>query len=477
MGFLAARALRALLLLMTVTLGVAGLAGVARGGESGGAGLEVIRDAEIEDYLRALAAPVFRAAQIEPDAVHLVLVRDAALNAFVAGGMNIFLFTGLLQATETPDQLLGVIAHETGHISGGHLVRGAEALRNASREMILATILGIAAGVASGSGEAAAGAMGGAQDLVQRRLMGFSRAQEASADSAALGFLDRAGVSPEGMLAFMKKLAGQELLPLDRRAEYVRTHPLTTDRVSVIAHHLETSRKKNAALDETFVRRHERMKAKLLGYLQPATALLRSTDKDPRVTVRYGRAIAFYRSSNLPRALALVEGLLKDEPDNPYFLELKAQMLFENGRVEDALAPYRKAASLRPGSALLRQACGHALLESRKPEALDEALGHLTEAARIEGDSPETWRLLASGWGRKAERTGDRNYEGMALYALAEESLARGADEQAGQFAGRAQKILPRGSPLWLRAQDIRMAIDPEGKKGGQAEEKEERHR
>jgi len=422
-----------------------------------------IRDAEIEHYLRTLATPIYRAADIDPDSVTIAIVKSGAVNAFVAGGMNQFFFTGLLQLADTPEQLAGVIAHETGHISGGHLVRGTEAMRNASTQAILGMVLGVAAGVASGNGQVAMGALSGASQIAERNLLSFSRAQEASADAAGMSFLEKDGVTTQGMLDFMKKLAGQELLPTDRQAAYVRTHPLTQDRIDAVAHHIETAGKKAGALDAKFAVMHERMKAKLLGFLQPETALLRYTDKDPRLTARYARAIALYQTNQLPRALALVDGLLKEEPENPFFYELKAQMLFENSRVEEAIALYKKSVDLLPDSALLRVAYGHALIEGKDPANLDTAIQQLTEANRLEGRNPETWRFLASAWGRKAESTKDPQYDGLVAYALSEEAIARGADKEAKQFADRALKNLKKGSPYWLRAQDIKISVEADG--------------
>ncbi len=419
--------------------------------------MRFIRDAEIEHYLRTLGEPIFRAAGLDPNAIALAIIQSSDVNAFVAGGQNIFFYTGLLQKTETPDELLGVIAHETGHIAGGHLVRGAEAMKNASAQAIIGTLVGLAAGLAAGRGDVAVGAIGGAQEIAARNLMSYSRAQESAADSAALSFLDKTGQSANGMLSFMKSLASQDLLPAERQSQYVRTHPLSQDRVENVAHHLETSPYANSRLDPSFTVMHERMKAKLLGFLQPETALLRYTDKDPRLPARYARAIALYRTHKLDRALPLMDGLLKEEPDNPFFHELKAQMLFENGRIPEATQSYAKSVSLLPGSALLRVAYAHALLEGRDPGKLDLAIENLLEANRIEPRDPQTWRFLASAWSRKAETSKDVQYQGLVSYALAEEALAKDQGKQARRLAERALEKLPKGSPYWLRAQDIKL--------------------
>ncbi len=426
-----------------------------------GGTMTFIRDAEIEHYLRALSTPIFRAADLDPKAVSLLLIQNSEINAFVAGGINIFFYTGLLQVTDTPEQLQGVIAHETGHIAGGHLARGSQAMRHASAQAIIGMLAGLAAGIASGKGEVAIGAIGGAQEIAQRNLMRYSREQESFADTAALRFLDSIGQSAKGMLEFMKKLAGQDILPIDRQIEYVRTHPLSQDRVNNIEHHLQSRPElANKTLGAAVLLMHERMKAKLLGYLQPETALLRYTDKDPRLPARYARAIALYRTSQLPRALAVVETLLKEEPENPFFIELKAQMLFENGRVSEAITLYQKTVDLVPDSALLRVAYAHALLESKKDGVLDQVIAHLTEANRLEERNGQTWRFLAAAWTRKAELTKSPHDQGLVSYALAEEAISNGQDKEAGQYAARALRTLSKGSPYWLKAQDIKLNVE-----------------
>ena len=432
----------------------------------GGDSLRFIRDAEIENYLHELAAPIYRAADINPDSISINIVESSTVNAFVASGMNEFFYTGLLQLADSPEQIAGVIAHETGHIAGGHLIRGREEMRNASAQAILSMILAIAAGAATGNGGLAAGALSGGQQIAERGYLSFSRTQEASADAAGMSFLDKADISSRGMLEFFNKLAGQEYLPADRRSEFVRTHPLTTDRVNAVREHLEQSDLKDAKLDDKFYTMHERMKAKLLGFLQPETALLRYTDKDPRLTARYARAIALYRTSQIDRALALNEGLIKEEPDNPFFHELKAQILLENNRVDKAVAEYKKANELLPNSSLLRESYGHALLETKDPANIDLAIEQLTEANHLEEHVPVVWHLLASAWGRKAELTKSPAMEGMATYALAEEAVTKGNDKEARQLAERAMRVLPKDSPYWIRAQDIKLTTGPESERG-----------
>ena len=427
---------------------------------SRGPRLEFIRDAEIEYDLRTMTTPLMRVAGLDPDSIQFVLVQDSVLNAFVAGGMNVFLYTGLIQATESPSQLIGVIAHELGHISGGHLVRGTEAMHNASIESILGMIAGLAAGILAQNSQAGMAAMGGAQELAQRNYFGFSRAVEGSADAAGMRFLDRTGFSAQGFYEFMRKLKGREFLSSTRQSQYTRTHPLAQDRIDSIHYHVEHSSYTAKTLPAEYEEMYGRIKAKLLGFLQPENALLRYTDADPRVTARYARAIALYRTNQLDKAGALLDVLIREEPRNPFFHELRGQMLYENGRIAESIQSYRRAVALLPGAALLQAAFGQALLQSEARGDLDDAITHLQEAARIEPQAPATWHGLATAWGRKAEARNDKTYRGMTDYALAEEALARGDDDAALKHAESSLKHLPASSPYRVRALDIRQIKD-----------------
>lgn len=411
--------------------------------------LSFIRDAEIESYLRTYATPLFHAAGVEPDAVNIYLVEDHRLNAFVAGGRNMFFHTGLLRETESPLELLGVIAHETGHIAGRDLLQIEQELKGLSATQVLATMLGAGLAVMTGDPSAVAAGLVAGGELRRRELLAFSRAQEAQADQAALRFLDRSGMSAEGLESFLEKLLKQEYLPEGQQSEYVRTHPLTQDRVDHIRTYVEHSPYTHESLPESYLRMHRRMQAKLDGFLQPEYALRKYSASDRSFTARYARAIALYRNGNPDAGIAGVDDLLKDEPENPYLYELKGQILLEHGRVREAIPAYRNAVERAPEQALLRTALAQSLLQLNDPSLLDEALRQLTVAQQREPESSYVWRLTAVAWGRKGNR-------GMTHYALAEEALAKGDQDLAVEQAKRAEDLLPPGSPAWIRAQDIR---------------------
>ena len=409
--------------------------------------LNIIRDAETEEWLRTLATPVWQQAGIPPENIHLVLVQNNQINAFVAGGMNIFIFTGLLKASKTPDEVLGVIAHETGHIAGGHLLRSEEEMRKASATAILATIAGVAAAAASGDGSAGAAAIGLGQQVAQQSYLSYSRTQESAADQAALRFMDRAGLSAQGMHNFLQRLQDQELLPSDQQSEFVRTHPLTRARVESVQAHIDSvTGKRN--LPASAQAEFDRIMAKLNAYLDPRGTLSRIGPSATNFNDRYARAIALHMTGDTMGAISLLDGLLREEPNNPYLNEFKGQVLYESGRAADAVAPYQKAVALSNGNALLRVGLAQALLDTNGASNLPAAVTQLESALNSERDSPQLWRLLATAYGRQ-------NDMGMAAYALAAEANVRGDRPTAVAQAKRAQQLLPTGSPGWLRAADI----------------------
>lgn len=419
--------------------------------------ISFIRDAEVENTIRAYATPLFGAAGLDASAIGVHLVNDRALNAFVANGLNLFINTGLLIRAGHPGQVIGVIAHETGHISGGHLARLRDGMAGAMAETIVAMVLGAAAGIASGNAGAATAVMSGGMQAAQRGLLAYSRDMESSADQAGVNLLDRTGQSARGLMEFLDVLADQELLSASRQDPYVRTHPISRDRVEFVRNFVERSRFSNAPLPPEFDDMHRRMRGKLQGYLDPRRALTLYKETDGSVESRYARAIAYSRRPDFECALALIDGLLRDYPNDGYFIEAKAQMLLEAGRVADALPLYERAVELLPNAALIRTALAHAQVESGQPELLKPAIDNLERSRRQDAEFSETWRLLAVAYGRDGQ-------VGMAQLAQAELLTMRGKQGEARAFAERAQKNLPTGSAAWQRAEDIKNATDPKQK-------------
>lgn len=425
--------------------------------------LAIIRDEEIEQSLKTMCTPIFKQAGLSPQTVKFVLVDSPEMNAFVAGGQNIFLFTDLMLKTDNPEELLGVIAHETGHIADGHLFRGRAEASNLSAQAILTQLLGVAVAIGARAPDAGIAISSASNSLLTRTFLRHTRTQEGAADRAGVRFLEGAGIPVTGFLSFMKKLGAQELIPESEQSEYVQTHPLAQDRIESLQHAVDEH--PGGTVPPDWVEMHRRMKAKLLGYLFPDRMLVQ---KDASVATQYGRAIAWFRKHQLDKATETLAPLLKAEPNNAYFHELEGQMMFENGRIEDAIAAYGTAARLLPSSGLIRIAYAHSLLEARdrQEERTNEAVRQLIAALEIENQVAEPHHLLAIAYGKQGQ-------VGLSRLHLAEENVLRGKPEIAKREALLAKTNLKKGTPAYQRALDILQVVDKEkdGDKGAKDRE------
>jgi predicted Zn-dependent protease len=390
--------------------------------------------------------------------VHIYIVRDGQINAFVAGGQNLFMNTGLLFRSESASQVIGVIAHESGHITGGHLSRLQDELKGATAIQILSMVLGAAAAVA-GRGDAGMAIMGTGTAVATSNVLRFSRAQESAADQAGLTYLERSGFSAKGLLEFFEILSGQEMLSQARQSPYMRTHPLTRERIDAVRASIQTSRYANAVPPVEFDRMHRRIKAKLFGFIeQPARTFQTYKESDNSEAARYARAVAYYRVPDMTRALPLIDGLIAEFPADPYYREMKGQMLFENGRIPDAVTTFTEAVRLLPTAPLIRVALAQAQLELDRPAETRLALANLNAAVQKDRDHGLAWRLLAIAHGREGR-------VGEAALSLAEQAMVENRLPDATQQAVRAQRLLPEGSPGWLRAQDIKIQAESKKRK------------
>lgn len=407
----------------------------------------MIRDVEIENIIREYATPVFEAAGLNPKSIKTYLVNDHRLNAFVAGGQNMFINTGLLLKADTPGQVIGVIAHETGHIAGGHLARTHDALSKTAAAQIVSMILGGAA-VLAGAPEAGAAVLSGGQTVALRSFLAYSRGHEGAADQAAMTYLDRTGQSAKGLLEFMGKLESNELLINASRDPYLLTHPLTRERIDALEAHVARSEYSDVPDAPRLVALHERMKAKLMGYMSPGQAFRTYKKTDTSVPARYARAIAYFQKARVEQFLELIDGLLAEYPDDPYFHEVRGQGLYENGDAKAALPSYAKAVELLPESDLLRLELARVELAVGNPSMLDDAIENLKFASHYDRFSPTINQLLGNAYYKKGDEARARLYHADAAFL-------RGEMEKAiynGEVAARSFK---NGSSEWLRAKDI----------------------
>lgn len=411
----------------------------------------ILRDAETEQLLLDMVAPLVEASELEPGNVELVLINDGSINAFVAGGQAIYVHSGLINEAGTANEVQGVLAHELGHITAGHVVRFNERTKAATNISILSLLLGVGAALA-GAGEGAMGIIAAGQQAAMGSFLAFNRDQEASTDLAGARYLSGAGITGQGMVKFFERLRGNEIRAGYSQADeaaYARTHPLSGDRIQVLRGLLEQDAAWGAAPDPALQERFVRVKAKLFGYLaEPRRTFTAYPLSDTSIPARYARAYAYHKDARVEMALAEADALLALEPDNPWFLELKGQVLLESGRPVEALVPLRRAVDLTRAHPLIAGMLGHALIATENQTYYPEAEQVLRASVQKDRFNPFAWYQL----GVVYEARGDIP---RARLASAEVQVMNRQYPQALANAQAAEAYLRYGSPDWIRAQDV----------------------
>ena len=409
----------------------------------------IFRDTEVENIIKFYADPIFKAAGLSEKEIKIYLVKDNSLNAFVTSNKSLFITSGLLTRSQSLNEIIGVIAHETGHIAGGHLTSVKAELNNAEFKYLLATALGALVGVASKDVKAANMIIQGGKALAITEFLRYSRSQESSADTAAIKYLEKTKQSARGYANFFRQLRYDRSLQGELEHSYLSTHPLNSERLSFIEHHLTQSTYTNIQPPEKQIRDHKIIQAKLNGlFLSKRKVFEKYPEHDQSTHSLYARALSNYLSGDMSDSIPLIDRLIKKNKKYPYFYQLKGLILFKDGHPEDSLPFFEKSIELAPKESLLRINLVQAQIESRNDKYLEPAKTHLNVATRLDYNSLETWRLLTIVSGRLG-KMGDMHL------AQSELSLLKRKYQAAKQFSIRAMKKLPAGSPGWLRAKDI----------------------
>ena len=451
----AARALALATAFAVAWAGIVPSAQPARAQDSTTRGMPVIRDTEIEQLMRDYAQPILKAADLSKQNVRVVVLNDRSFNAFVMDGRHIFINAGALFDAKTPNEVIGVFAHETGHMAGGHLARLREQLASAQTASIVAMLLGVGAMVAGArSGQAGGADVGAAaimapQSAIMRSLLAYVRTQEDQADHAGVKFLAATGQSPRGMVELFKRLNNESLFNTRYVDPYMQSHPLPADRVAALEAMARQSPYWDRKDSPELQLRHDMIRAKLSGFLEkPDTVARRYPLGDHSLPAQYARAIATYRHGDVRQAVTQIDALTAAQPNNPYFQELKGQALLEGGRAAEAVAPLRRAVQLAPNAPLIQIMLAQALISTNNPAVAAESVELLKNSLAREPEAPEAYSQLAMAYGRKGDLAN-------ADLASAQAAFTRGDLPTARQLATRAKTRLPIGSPAWVRADDI----------------------
>jgi predicted Zn-dependent protease len=427
-------------------------------------GPPTIRDTEAEQLLREYTRPILRTAGLEKQNIQVIIINENAFNAFVADGRRIFVNYGAIMQSETPNQIIGVLAHETGHLAGGHLAKMREQLAQAQTQMIIAMLLGAGAMVAgsrsgsnSGLANAGAAAIAGPQEMIRRNLISYVRQQEENADRAGVKFLTATSQSAKGMYETFKRFTNDSLFAARGADPYLQSHPMPAERVAALEELARSSPYWDKKDDAAMQLRHDMVRAKISAFMERQDTVYRrypmSNDSLP---ARYAHAISTYLHGDLRSALAQIDMLIQTQPNNPYFYELRGQALLEGGKPAEAIAPLRKAAQLSNNAPLIEMLLGQALVASNNKAYTEEAIAILRAAVARETEAPLGYSQLAMAYGRKGDYA-------QADLASAQAAFLRGDNKTARELASRAKTRFAIGTPGWVKADDIVVARPPPG--------------
>ncbi|MEH2542149.1 MULTISPECIES: M48 family metalloprotease [unclassified Bradyrhizobium] len=446
-----------------VALAVAPMAALAQENR----GPPVLRDTETEQLLREYTRPILRAAGLEKQNIQMVIINQGVFNAFVADGRRIFVNYGAIMQSETPNQIIGVMAHETGHLAGGHLAKMREEMARAQTQMIIAMLLGAGAMVAgaqggSNSGLANAGAamFSAPGEMIRRNLLSYVRQQEENADKAGVKFLTATGQSARGMHETFKRFTDESLFAARGSDPYVQSHPMPAQRVAALEELARSSPYWDKKDDPALQLRHDMVRAKISAFMERQDTVYRRYPlSNNSLPARYAHAIATYRHGDLRSALAQIDALIQQQPNNPYFHEVRGQALLEGGKPQEAIAPLRKAVALSNNSPLIEMLLGQALVATGNNAYTDEAIAILRAAVARESEAPIGYMQLAMAYGRKGDYA-------QADLASAQAAYLRGDSKTARDLASRAKTRFAIGTPGWVKADDIVNTKPLPGQKG-----------
>jgi predicted Zn-dependent protease len=420
-------------------------------------GPPILRDTESEALLREYTRPILRAAGLEKQNIQMVIINDSSFNAFVADGHRIFVNYGAIMQSETPNQLIGVLAHETGHLAGGHLAKLRQQLANAQTQMIIATLLGagaLAVGASTGGGNgglanAGAAALAGPQEMIRRSMLSYQRQQEENADRAGVKFLTATGQSPKGMYETFRRFTSESLFAARGADPYLQSHPMPAERVASLEEFAHASPYWEKKDEPSLQMRHDMVRAKISAFMErPDTVNRRYPISDGSMPARYAHAISTYLHGDLRSALSQIDALIQQQPNNAYFYELRGQALLEGGRPAEAVAPLRKAVAMSGSAPLIEMLLGQALVATDNKAYTDEAISILRVAVARETEAPIGYTQLAMAYGRKGDYA-------EADLASAQAAFLRGDNKTARELASRAKTRFAIGSPGWVKADDI----------------------
>lgn len=412
----------------------------------------IIRDTEIEKFIHETTDPIFLLAGLDPRSIKVFIIGDNSINAFVAGGQNLFINTGLIRKYKTPDALIGVIAHEVGHIAGGHLVRSYERGSSLEKQMVLGYVLGIAA-IFAGSPEAGSAMILGSSQIAERSFLKFSRSQEEAADSLAIQYLAKMHYPADGLIGLLEGFDADLIGFKDKIDEYQITHPVSRKRIDLIKSKTANQKFSDQKINQKLQSKLNRILEKLEGFLDDPQKLIEKYDRDHSDRAIYIKSIAYFRLGEFKKAQNFLEKIIKISPQDGFLYELQGDFFFGSGKNDEAIAAYKKAIkNLGEKDAVISRInlanCVIAAVESEQ-DLLKIAIENLNQARKFENENPILFKSLS----RAYEKIGDK---ARSALMLAEFNFLTDNKEKCQKLAKEALESLAEiATAERIRAQDL----------------------
>ena len=414
--------------------------------------LSIIRDEETERFLTEVSEPVFSAAGLNPESVEIVIVNDPSINAFVSGGQKIFINTGLIMQADDASEVIGVIAHEAGHVKSAHLIQKGKDFEHANLGTIAGYVLGLGSVLAGAPPEAGIAISSASQNVAMRNVLSYSRDYENSADRSALNILSEVGVSPRGLVNLLDKLMRKRKLSADIQDKYMLTHPVSEERINHINNYIQRNPEIDKPTPPEIARRFERIKAKIHGFLSDPKDTEKLYGNKRGEAARYAIAIANHKKANFARSLSILSELLRKYPYDPYYKELKAQFLFEQGKIMESVLQYREVLNMLGNSGLIRLKLANALLALNNMKAYEEAKGQLKALVLTEPRNITAIKKLGIAYGKLGQ------YDKSYLY-LAESAVIAKDIKNAKFYLKKAEKLVDKTSQQYSKLKSLKKEL------------------
>jgi len=417
------------------------------------AGISIIRDDETEKLLKEITDPIIRAVGLDSDSIEIVIVNDPSINAFVSGGQRIFIHTGLIAEADDVSTVIGVLAHEAGHIKGAHIIQKGSDYEKANYGAIAGYVLGLGSVLAGAPAEAGLAISSASQNIAMRNLLSYSRDYENAADTVALEVCKKIGVTPRGLVNLLRKIQSEQKISGDIVDKYMLTHPVSEERIKYIENYIKKHPEIDKKPAEEIQKKFLMVKAKIYGFLYSSKKTKQIYQGKTTDEALYALSVIKHREAKFSESDNYLNQLIARYPSNYYFYELRAQFLFERGKVDQSISEYRKVLIKLENSVLIRLKLANALLNKKDAASYQEAVSQLKAALLSEPRNISLTNQLGLAYGKLGNL-------GTSYLYFAESSIIAKNLNNAKFYLQKAERYINKASPEFIKLTELKNELD-----------------